>query len=98
MSQERLRLEIVVSVGCHLEFGAPAWIIKVVCNDLLGKKVSVKCNINDTVGDLNRLIAAQTGTHWKKIVLKKQYIIFKDHVPLGEYEILDGMNLELYYQ
>ncbi|XP_045630384.1 ubiquitin-like protein 5 isoform X1 [Ursus americanus] len=53
---------------------------------------------DDTIGDLKKLIAAQTGTRWNKIVLKKWYTIFKDHVTLGDYEIHDGMNLELYYQ
>nr|1P0R_A Chain A, ubiquitin-like 5 [Homo sapiens] len=72
--------------------------IEVVCNDRLGKKVRVKCNTDDTIGDLKKLIAAQTGTRWNKIVLKKWYTIFKDHVSLGDYEIHDGMNLELYYQ
>ncbi|XP_041091704.1 ubiquitin-like protein 5 [Polyodon spathula] len=52
----------------------------------------------DTIGDLKKLISAQTGTRWDKIVLKKWYTIFKDHVSLGDYEIHDGMNLELYYQ
>ncbi|XP_055286423.1 ubiquitin-like protein 5 isoform X1 [Moschus berezovskii] len=77
---------------------APARMIEVVCNDRLGKKVRVKCNTDDTIGDLKKLIAAQTGTRWNKIVLKKWYTIFKDHVSLGDYEIHDGMNLELYYQ
>ena len=40
----------------------------------------------------------QTGTKWDKIVLKKWYTIFKDHITLQDYEIHDGMNLELYYQ
>ena len=35
---------------------------------------------------------------WDKIVLKKWYTIFKDHIALEDYEIHDGMNLELYYQ
>ncbi|XP_053460399.1 ubiquitin-like protein 5 [Nycticebus coucang] len=70
---------------------------KVVCNDHLGKKVCVKCH-TDTTGDLKKLFAAQTGTRWNKIVLKKWYTIFKDHMSLGDYEIHDGMNLELYYQ
>ncbi|KAM8765239.1 ubiquitin-like protein 5 isoform 1-T1 [Rhynchonycteris naso] len=78
--------------------GAPDRMIEVVCNDRLGKKVRVKCNTDDTIGDLKKLIAAQTGTRWNKIVLKKWYTIFKDHVSLGDYEIHDGMNLELYYQ
>ncbi|XP_006889902.1 PREDICTED: ubiquitin-like protein 5-like [Elephantulus edwardii] len=74
--------------------------IEVVCNDRLGKKVCLKCNTDDTIGDLKKLIAAQTGTRWNKIVLKKWYTIFKDHVCLGNYEIHNGMNLELelYYQ
>lgn len=80
------------------DIGAPATMIEVVCNDRLGKKVRVKCNTDDTIGDLKKLIAAQTGTRWNKIVLKKWYTIFKDHVSLGDYEIHDGMNLELYYQ
>lgn len=54
--------------------------------------------IDDTIGDLKKLIAAQTGTHWEKIVLKKWYTIYKDHITLEDYEIHDGMNLELYYQ
>jgi hypothetical protein len=33
--------------------------------------VRVKCSPDDTVGDLKKLIAAQTGTDSSKIVLKK---------------------------
>lgn len=58
----------------------------------------VKCNPDDTIGTLKLLIAAQTGTKAEKIVLKKAYNIFKDHITLDDYEIKDGMNLELYYQ
>ncbi|EPZ34136.1 Ubiquitin-like protein 5 [Rozella allomycis CSF55] len=72
--------------------------IEVVCNDRLGKKIRVKCNSDDTIGDLKKLIAAQTGTRPEKIVLKKWYNTFKDHITLEDYEIQDGMNLELYYQ
>ncbi|KAK7848824.1 ubiquitin-like protein 5 [Quercus suber] len=36
-------------------------LIEVVLNDWLGKKVRVKCNEDDTVGDLKKLMAAQTG-------------------------------------
>ncbi|OBS63768.1 hypothetical protein A6R68_07693, partial [Neotoma lepida] len=57
---------------------APATMIEVVCNDHLGKIVRIKCNTNDTIGDLKKLIAAQTGTRWNKIVLKKRDMIFKD--------------------
>ncbi|KAF4529757.1 hypothetical protein B566_EDAN017906 [Ephemera danica] len=58
--------------------------IEVTCNDRLGKKVRVKCNNDDTIGDLKKLIAAQTGTRYDKIVLKKWYTIFKDHITLQD--------------
>lgn len=47
--------------------------LEITCNDRLGKKVRVKCNPDDTIGDLKKLIAAQTGTRSDKIVLKKWY-------------------------
>lgn len=66
------------------------------------------------MGDLKKLIAAQTGTDPSKIMLKKwcvvfninikiktrlgyfRYTIYKDHITLGDYEIHDGMSLEMY--
>ena len=38
--------------------------IEVVCNDRLGKKVRVKCNEDDTIGDLKKLIAAQVNIRY----------------------------------
>ena len=35
-------------------------------NDRLGKKLRVKCNEDDTIGDLKKLVAAQTGNQNKK--------------------------------
>ncbi|KAF8368357.1 ubl-5 [Pristionchus pacificus] len=72
--------------------------IEVTVNDRLGKKVRIKCNPTDTIGDLKKLIAAQTGTRFEKIVLKKWYTIYKDHITLQDYEVHDGFNFELYYQ
>ncbi len=58
------------------------------------------------------MIAAQMGTDWQKIVLKKwcvhytsghtalilhRYTTFKNHITLGDYEIHDGSSLEMYY-
>jgi ubiquitin-like protein 5 len=71
--------------------------IEVVLNDRLGKKIRVKCNEDDTVGDLKKLVAAQTGTRPEKIRIQKWYTIYKDHITLSDYEIHDGMGLELYY-
>lgn len=75
----------------------------------------MKCSPDDTVGDLKKLIAAQTGTDHTKIQLKKwfvclilypfrlcsafffsRYTIYKDHITLADYEIHDGMSLEMY--
>ena len=36
--------------------------IEITVNDRQGKKVRIKCNEDDTIGDLKKLIAAQTGT------------------------------------
>jgi ubiquitin-like protein 5 len=41
--------------------------IEVIVNDRLGKKIRVKCNEDDTIGDFKKLIAAQTGTRWDKV-------------------------------
>ncbi|CAN6232531.1 unnamed protein product [Urochloa humidicola] len=60
--------------------------IEVVLNDRLGKKVRVKCNEDDTIGDLKRLVAAQTGTRAEKIRIQKWYTIYKDHITLADYE------------
>lgn len=58
--------------------------LEITCNDRLGKKVRVKCNPDDTIGDLKKLIAAQTGTKSDKIVLKKWYTIYKDNIRLSD--------------
>ncbi|TXG73844.1 hypothetical protein EZV62_002423 [Acer yangbiense] len=47
--------------------------IEVVLNDRLGKKVRVKCNDDDTIGDLKKLVAAQTGTRPDKIRIQKWF-------------------------
>ncbi|KAF0977604.1 hypothetical protein FDP41_003596 [Naegleria fowleri] len=72
--------------------------IEVVLNDRLGKKIRVKCNEDDTIGDLKKLVAAQTGTKPEKIRLQRWNQIFKDHITLSDYEISDGSGIELYYE
>jgi len=71
--------------------------IEVVLNDRLGKKVRVKCNNTDTVLILKKLAAAQLGTRYEKLRIQKWYNIYKDHISLMDYEVHDGMGLELYY-
>ena len=71
--------------------------IEVNCNDRLGHRVRVKVNQDDTIGDLKKVIAAQTGTRPDRIKIQKWYTVYKDHITLRDYEIHDGMGLELYY-
>lgn len=82
---------------CDEECSGQSEMIEVICNDRLGKKVRVKCNEDDTIGDLKKLIAAQIGTRPEKIRIQKWHTIYKDHITLEDYEIHDGMGLELYY-
>jgi ubiquitin-like protein 5 len=70
--------------------------IEVILDDRLGKKVRVKCNEDDTIGDLKKLAAAQLGTRPEKLRIQKWYTVYKDHITLDDYEIHDGMSLELY--
>ena len=71
--------------------------MEVILNDRLGKKIRVKCNTDDTVGDLKKLVAVQIGTRPEKIRLQRAYNVLKNHISLADYEIKDGMGLELYY-
>ena len=96
---------------------------------------SLSCSEDDTVGDLKKLVAAQTGTRPDKLRIQKWHTVYKvgeggrgrgvarevgvagasvatppsnpdatappspsqDHITLADYEIHDGMGLELYY-
>ena len=40
---------------------------------------------------------ARSGTRPEKLRIQKWYNIYKDHITLEDYEIHDGMGLELYY-
>ena len=71
--------------------------IEVIVDDRCGKRARVKCSPSDTVGTLKLLVAAQIGTKPEKIVLKKAYIYYKDHITLDDYEVSDGFAFELYY-
>eukprot|EP00887_Chlorella_sp_A99_P004338 scaffold15.g4338.t1 len=43
----------------------------------LRRLIRVKCNEDDTVGDLKKLVAAQTGTRPEKIRIQKWYTVYK---------------------
>lgn len=71
--------------------------LEIVCNDRLGRKITVKCLPEDTIGEFKQVLGLQIGTQPEKLVLKKGYTVFKDHITLEDYEIGDGSSLELYY-
>lgn len=71
--------------------------IEVICNDRLGHKVRVKCSPSDTVWDLKRLVSAHTGTRAEKIRLQRAAQVLRDQITLADYEVHDGMGLEMYY-
>lgn len=71
--------------------------IEVILNDRLGKKIKIECNSDDTVGDLKKMVALRTGSRPEKLRIQKWYTVFKDHIMLQDYEVVDGMSLELYY-
>ena len=71
--------------------------IEVIVNNRMGVKARIKCLPDDTIGDLKKLISAQTGTKSEKIKLQKYHTVYKDHITLGDYEIKDGTGLEMYY-
>lgn len=72
--------------------------LEITCNDRLGKKVRVKCNPDDTIGDLKKLIAAQTGTKYDKIVLKKWYTIYKDNIRLSDCKYFKRKSQSLHHK
>ncbi len=53
----------------------------------------LSCSEDDTIGDLKKMVAAQTGTRPDKIRIQKWYTVYKDHITLDDYEVHDGMNL-----
>uniref|UniRef100_H2YK69 Ubiquitin-like protein 5 n=1 Tax=Ciona savignyi TaxID=51511 RepID=H2YK69_CIOSA len=72
--------------------------IEVNCIDRLGKMTKVRCSESDTIGDLKELVADQVGTSAERIILKKWYTVFKDHICLRDYEITHLFEIEIYYK
>ena len=63
-----------------------------------GSKVTVSCESNITIFELKELMSVKLGTKPHKIILKKAYQHYKDQLTLEDYEIVDGINFELYYR
>lgn len=72
-------------------------IIEIIVNDRVGKKNRIKCSPSDTVGILKQIVAAHIGTKAEKIKLQLGYSVLNDNITLEDYEIKNGMGIELYY-
>lgn len=48
-----------------------------------GRKVRVKCEPDDTVGELKIMVAALTGTRPEKLRIQRANIVYKDHITLA---------------
>jgi hypothetical protein len=67
--------------------------IEITVNDRLGKKVRVKCNEDDTIGDLKKLVAAQTGTRSVISPIKYDRFTFRQQALFGNWIASIGMEL-----
>lgn len=76
---------------------APAeQMIVVHVNDRLGTKSAIPCLPSDTIGLFKQQVAAMTGRKSHEIMLKRQGLRpFKDHITLADYEISDGVQIDL---
>jgi ubiquitin-like protein 5 len=72
-------------------------IIEIIVNDRVGKKTRIKCSPGDTIGILKQIVAAHIGTKAEKIKLQLGYSVLNDNITLEDYEIKNGMSIELYY-
>lgn len=57
--------------------------IEILLNDRIGQKIRVKCDVDDTIGDVKKQVAAMTGTRAEKLKIQKWHTIYKDHITLG---------------
>ncbi|KAF2458727.1 ubiquitin-related domain-containing protein [Lineolata rhizophorae] len=70
--------------------------IRVTVNDRLGTKAQIPCFASDNIGDFKKLVAAQIGRKPHEIMLKRQgQRPFKDALSLADYEISNGVQLDL---
>ena len=65
-------------------------------SDRLGSKTTVSCYNTDTIKQLKEKIAKKLGARPEKIKLQKWNIVYQDHITIYDYDLSDGMNLEMY--
>ena len=71
--------------------------IEIWVNDRYGRKERIKCFPQDTILIVKKLISAKIGTRYEKIKLQIASRILNDNITLDDYEIHNGMGLEMYY-
>ena len=64
----------------------------------MGICTTVKCAKSDTVGDLAKLVALQTGTDHQKIRFQRGHKALNVNVTLQDYEIGNESSIDLYHR
>ena len=63
----------------------------------VSKTLRVSIVKQDYLNKSPKFFLISAGTRPEKIRIQKWYTVYKDHITLADYEIHDGMGLELYY-
>ena len=72
--------------------------IEIIVNDRLGHKERIKCNQDDTIGNIKILIGFKTGTRPERIRLMLANRVLSDAVTLADYEIHHGTQVDMSYE
>ena len=65
-------------------------------NDRLGTKAAIPCLASDSIRNFKIMVAARIGREPHEIMLKRQGMRpFKDMLTLADYEISNGVQLDL---
>ena len=65
-------------------------------NDRLGTKAAIPCLASDSIKNFKIMVAARIGREPNEILLKRQGMRpFKDMLTLADYEISNGVQLDL---
>ncbi|KAL8760642.1 MAG: hypothetical protein Q9184_003179 [Pyrenodesmia sp. 2 TL-2023] len=71
-------------------------LIRILVNNRLGTRLEITCAPYDSIGDVKKIVAFQSGIKPETIVLKRQGMQpFKDALTLEDYEVGNGSSLDL---
>lgn len=65
--------------------------IEIICNDRTGTRVHVKCRADDTIGDVKKIIAAQSGHRADKVQFLHLLVFHFTHADRYRYAFRSGI-------